>query len=153
MLNNVKQPLTRFDNFFTCKTTGGLGVKAASDSPPPGLANVVLFFILLSALTLISEGFEVRPSGSPLLRTYEVKAPPKRFVGKAVRLKGGRIRGIDLQLDFGVLHTFNSLSECEKSLSTEAKDSKLLDESIDKLLGASCVSGNILIKLFVYEVQ
>lgn len=111
-------------------------MKAASDSPPPGLANVLLFF-LLSIVDFPSEGLDVLPSGSPLLLTYEVNAPPRRFVGRTVRLNGGKMRGTKLDVDFGVLHTLSSLSECEKSLSIDANDSKLLEESIDKLLGAS----------------
>lgn len=112
-------------------------MKAASDSPPPGLARVTLFLILLSETTLLSDGLEVLPSGSPLLLTYDVKAPPRRLVGKTVRLKGGKMRGIDFVLEMGVLLPFNSLSEWEKSLSTDASDSRLLEESIERLFGAS----------------
>lgn len=55
--------------FSGCMTTGGLGVNAASDSPPPGRGIVLHFLVLLSTVTLVSAGFAVRPSGSPRRRT------------------------------------------------------------------------------------
>lgn len=112
-------------------------MKAASDSPPPGLASVPFFLTLLSRVTLESVGLAVRPSGSPLLLTYEVKAPPSRLLGSTGRVNGGGIRGMDFVDGLGVGHMFSSLSEWEKSLSTEARDSRLLDESMVRLFGAS----------------
>lgn len=115
-------------------------MNAASDSPPPGLANVPFFLVLLSTAALVSVGLAVRPSGSPLLLTYDVKAPPSRLLGRTVRVKGGGTLGMDLVEGLGVGHMLSSLSEWEKSLSTEARDSRLLEESMVRLFGASWVS-------------
>lgn len=69
---------------------GGLGVKAASLSPPPPglvilelitLVSVLLHKVLevevrIEGKTLFSAEVAVLPSGSPRLLTYEVNAPP-----------------------------------------------------------------------------
>lgn len=56
-----------------CRTTGGDGVNAASDSPPPPGLPIIAggLRVLMSRLEMveISGAVAVRPSGSPLRRT------------------------------------------------------------------------------------
>lgn len=67
-----------------------------------------------------------------------MKAPPRRLLDKRdLEIRGGILEGF---FGAGEAHRFISLSECENSLSTDARDSKLLDESMVRLFGASWVS-------------
>lgn len=69
-----------------------------------------------------------------------MNAPPSRLLdNNDLDMRGGILDDF-LVGEVEAEQIFISLSEWEKSLSTEAKDSKLLEESIVKLLGASCVS-------------
>lgn len=125
--------------------TGGLGVKAASLSPPP--PGLVIFAVLpgfdsflmgvklgvevgIGGKLLLSADVAVLPSGSPLLRTYDVKAPPlPRRLGNSglFATNGNGGGGATPCGDLGRL----SVSSIEAKLSSELEESRL------RLFGAS----------------